>query len=148
MSSGFDKMLSQDYDGQIKMAVEPEPEVEKQITGQISISEYIQNWEQFKKEQQERQLESVKKKVSDQTGDLFADYDEIAKAGLQEKIEKAIADAIKKEKQKRASGRSDWSRNSADIIDEAVDEVINGTEDDDSDHSFADEEQTAACTQG
>ena len=145
MSSGFDKMLSQDYDGQIKMAVEPEPEVEKQITGQISISEYIQNWEQFKKEQQERQLESVKKKVSDQTGDLFADYDEIAKAGLQEKIEKAIADAIKKEKQKRASGRSDWSRNSADIIDEAVDEVINGTEDDDSDHSFADEEQTAVA---
>ena len=144
MSSGFDKMLSQDYDGQIKMAVEPEPEVEKQITGQISISEYIQNWEQFKKEQQERQLESVKKKVSDQTGDLFADYDEIAKAGLQEKIEKAISDAIKKEKQKRASGRSDWSRNSADIIDEAVDEVINGTEDD-SEHSFADEEQTAVA---
>ena len=126
--NGLDNILSQDYDGQIKLAVEPDPVVEKQITGQISISEYIQNWEQFKKDQQERQLESVKKKVSDQTGDLFADYDEIAKAGLQEKIEKAISDAIKKEKQKRASGRGDWSRDNADIIDEAVDEVINNAE--------------------
>jgi len=125
-NNGFDRILEQDHDGQIKMAVEPE--VEKQITGQISISEYIQNWEQFKKDQQERQLESVKKKVSDQTGDLFADYDEITKAGLQEKIEKAISDAIKKEKQKRASGRGDWSRDNADIIDEAVDEVINNAE--------------------
>ncbi|MBO4911869.1 MAG: hypothetical protein J5504_04015 [Butyrivibrio sp.] len=136
--AGLDNVLSQDYDGQIKMAVEPEPEVEKQITGQISISEYIQNWEQFKKDQQERQLESVKKKVSDQTGDLFADYDEITKAGLQEKIEKAIADAIKKEKQKRASGRGDWSRNNADIIDEAVDEVINNAEQGDADSSLED----------
>ena len=126
--NGLDNMLSQDHDGQIKLAVEPDPVVEKQITGQISISEYIQNWEQFKKDQQERQLESVKKKVSDQTGDLFADYDEIAKAGLQEKIEKAISDAIKKEKQNRASGRGDWSRDNADIIDEAVDEVINKAE--------------------
>ena len=142
--NGLDNILSQDYDGQIKLAVEPDPVVEKQITGQISISEYIQNWEQFKKDQQERQLESVKKKVSDQTGDLFADYDEIAKAGLQEKIEKAISDAIKKEKQKRASGRGDWSRDNADIIDEAVDEVINNAEQGvDSSFEKIDEEEPA-----
>ena len=125
MTSQFDNMLAQEHDGQLSMAVEKDPAIERQITGQISIAEYIQNWEQFKKDQQEKQFESVKKKVADQTGDLFADYDMITKAGLQEKIEKAIAEAIKKEKQNRASGRGDWSRDNADIIDEAVDEVIN-----------------------
>ncbi|MBO4458644.1 MAG: hypothetical protein J5802_13075 [Butyrivibrio sp.] len=125
MTSQYDNMLAQEHDGQLSMAVEKDPAIERQITGQISIAEYIQNWEQFKKDQQEKQFESVKKKVADQTGDLFADYDMITKAGLQEKIEKAIAEAIKKEKQNRASGRGDWSRDNADIIDEAVDEVIN-----------------------
>ncbi len=122
--SRFDNYLSQGSDGQITMAVEPEPEVEKQITGQISIAEYIQNWENYKKNQQEKQLERVKKLVAEETGDIFADYDEKAKAGLQEKLEKAMSDALHKEKQEKASGRGDWSRNNDDIIDDAVDDII------------------------
>ncbi|MBE5841529.1 MAG: hypothetical protein E7304_09000 [Butyrivibrio sp.] len=122
--SHFDNYLSQEYDGQISMAVEPEPEVEKQITGQISISEYMQNWEDFKKNQQEKQLQRVKMLVAEETGDLFADYDEKTKAGLQEKLEKAISEALKKERHEKASGRGDWSKNNEDVIDEAVDGVI------------------------
>ncbi len=124
MQSHFENMLSQEYDGQISLAVEPEPEVEKQITGQISIAEYLDNWEQFKKDQQQKQLERVKKRVADETGDMFADFDEKTKAGLQEKIEKAINDAIKKESYEKASGRGNWNVKREDVINAAVAEVI------------------------
>ena len=124
MHSSFENMLSQEYDGQISLAVEPEPEVEKQITGQISIAEYLDNWEQFKKDQQQKQLERVKKRVADETGDMFADFDEKTKAGLQEKIEKAINDAIKKESYEKASGRGNWNVKREDVINAAVAEVI------------------------
>ncbi len=124
MPSHFERMLAQESDGQISMAVEPEPQVEKQITGQISIAEYMENWEQFKKDQQQKQFERVKKRVADETGDMFADYDEKTKAGLQEKIEKAISDAIKKERHDKASGRGDWSKNREDVINDAVAEVM------------------------
>ena len=125
MHSHFDNILAQEYDGQISMAVEPEPQVEKQITGQISIAEYMENWEQFKRQQQEKQFQKVKQLVADETGDMFADYDEKTKEGLQEKIEQAISDALKKERHDKASGRGDWSRNNSDVIDDAVAEVIN-----------------------
>ena len=46
------------------------------------------DWEQFKKDQQQKQFERVKNRVADETGDMFADFDEKTKAGLQEKIEK------------------------------------------------------------
>ena len=128
MPSHFESMLSQELDGQISMAVSPEPMVEKQITGQISISEYMEDWEQFKKNQQEKQLQSVKRRVADETGDMFADFDEKTKAGLQEKIEKAISDAIKKEQYEKASGRGDWSVNREDVISAAVDEVVESHE--------------------
>ena len=124
MHNHFESMLSQEYDGQISMAVEPAPEVEKQITGQISIAEYMENWEKFKAEQQRKQFERVKQRVSEETGDMFADYDEKTKAGLQEKIEKAISEALKKERHEKASGRGDWSINQGDVIDAAVNEVM------------------------
>ncbi len=128
MPSHFESMLSQELDGQISMAVAPEPMVEKQITGQISISDYMEDWEQYKKNQQEKQLQSVKKRVADETGDMFADFDEKTKAGLQEKIEKAISYAIKKEQYEKASGRADWSVNREDVISAAVDEVVESHE--------------------
>jgi tetratricopeptide (TPR) repeat protein len=124
MPSHFERILAQESDGQISLAVEPEPMVEKQITGQISISEYMENWEQFKKSQQQKQLERVKKRVAEETGDMFADFDEKTKAGLQEKIEKAISDAIKKERHEKASGRGDWSRRNEDVINDAVADVM------------------------
>ena len=133
MPSHFERILAQESDGQISMAVEPEPEVEKQITGQISIAEYMENWEQFKKNQQQKQLERVKKRVADETGDMFADFDEKTKAGLQEKIEKAINDAIKKERHDKASGRGDWSRNNEDVINDAVAEVFDSENIEDAD---------------
>ncbi len=124
MHNHFEDMLSQESDGQISMAMEPQPEVEKQITGQISIAEYLSNWELYKKQQQQKQLEKVKQKVADVTGDMFADFDEKTKAGLQEKIEKAISDAIKNDSYRKASGRGDWSLKRDDVINAAVEEVM------------------------
>ncbi|WP_155830730.1 hypothetical protein [Butyrivibrio sp. AE3009] len=149
MPSHFERILSQESDGQISMAVEPEPMVEKQITGQISIAEYMENWEQFKKSQQQKQLERVKKRVADETGDMFADFDEKTKAGLQEKIEKAISDAIKKERHDKASGRGDWSRGSEDVINEAVAEVMDSENMEDADngnYSYEDEDADDVLT--
>lgn len=128
MPTHFESILSQEYDGQISMAVQPEPQVEQQITGQISIEEYLGNWEKFKQDQKEKQLKAVKRRVADETGNMFADYDEQTKEGLQEKIEKAIEDALKKEQYDKASGRGDWSVNREDVINAAVDEVIDEAE--------------------
>jgi hypothetical protein len=124
MHSQFETMLAQEPDGQISMAVEPEPVVEKQITGQISIEEYLNNWEEFKKSQQQKQYESVKRRVMDQTGDMFAEFDSKTRAGLQEKLEKAITDAINKDSYEKASGRGDWSVKKEDVINAAVAEVF------------------------
>ena len=124
MHSQFETMLAQEPDGQISMAVEPEPMVEKQITGQISIEEYLNNWEEFKKSQQQKQYESVKRRVMDQTGDMFAEFDSKTRAGLQEKLEKAINDAINKDSYEKASGRGDWSVKKEDVINAAVEEVM------------------------
>ncbi len=145
MPSHFESILSQESDGQISMAVTPDPVVEKQITGQISIADYMLDWENYKKSQQEKQLQSVKKRVADETGDMFADFDEKTRVGLQEKIEKAISDAIKKEQYEKASGRSDWSVKREDVISAAVDEVVENHEKS-ADEDYAQEEDIALST--
>lgn len=79
----FDRMLTQDYDGQLSMAFRDEQRVEKQITGQISISDYMQEWERVKKKQQEKQLETIRNRVMADTGDMFAAYDEETRKELE-----------------------------------------------------------------
>ena len=71
----FDKMLSQEYDGQISMAIDEEKQVEKQITGQISLNDYLSDWENYKKDQQQKQLQNVKNIVASETGELFKSFD-------------------------------------------------------------------------
>ena len=48
--SGYDDMLSQEYDGQISLVVPESEKVEKQITGQLSIEDVMAEWERIKKE--------------------------------------------------------------------------------------------------
>ncbi len=72
----FDRMLSQEYDGQISMAIDDTKQVERQITGQISISDFMTDWESYKKDQQKKQLQNVKNKVASETGELFKDFDQ------------------------------------------------------------------------
>lgn len=54
--SGYDNILSQEYDGQISLVVPEEEKIEKQITGQLSIDDVMAEWERMKKKMNRRCL--------------------------------------------------------------------------------------------
>lgn len=93
----YDKFLSQEYDGQISFVLPDAEKVEKQITGQLSIDDIMAEWEQMKKDNQEKRMEDVRQHILAQTGSLFANFDEATKNGLLEELEKAFMAAIMKE---------------------------------------------------
>ncbi len=81
-SPGFEKMLAQDYDGQITLVVPEAEKVEKQITGQLSIEEVMAEWERMKQENEEKRKQELKQRVLEQTGPLFTDFDLASKQGI------------------------------------------------------------------
>ncbi|MGN0377098.1 MAG: hypothetical protein ACI4ED_05640, partial [Suilimivivens sp.] len=101
--SGYDHILSQEYDGQISLVVPEEEKVEKQITGQLSIDDVMAEWDRIKKENEQKMLAEIKERVHKQTDALFADFDESTKTGLLEELEKAMVDAAIKESKKKAA---------------------------------------------
>lgn len=100
--SGYDSILSQEYDGQLSLVVPEEEKIEKQITGQLSIEDIMAEWERVKKENEVKRMEEIKKRVQQQTDTLFADFDESTKSGLLEELEKVMVTAAIKEERKRA----------------------------------------------
>ncbi len=104
--SGYDNMLSQEYDGQISLVVPEQEKIEKQITGQLSIEDIMAEWERMKQENERKRMEEIRRRVQQQTDTLFADFDESTKTGLLEELEKnMLAAALKEEKERAASGR-------------------------------------------
>ena len=103
--SGFDEILSQEYDGQISLVVPESEKIEKQITGQLSISDVMAEWEKIKRENEQKMLTEIRERVHKQTDALFADFDESTKSGLLEELEKAMVDAAVKESKKRAEAQ-------------------------------------------
>lgn len=100
--SEYDKILAQEYDGQISLALPDEENIEKQITGQLSIDDIMAEWEQMKKSNEQKRMENVRQHILAQTGSLFANFDEATKNGLLEELEKAFMAAIRKEAEKPA----------------------------------------------
>mgnify|MGYP004725415087 CR=1 FL=1 len=100
--SGFDDILSQEYDGQISLAIPEEEQIEKQITGQLSIDDVMAEWEKMKKENEQKMMQEIKERVHKQTDSLFADFDEATQTALLEELEKAMVDAAVRESKKRA----------------------------------------------
>lgn len=96
----YDDVLSQEYDGQISLAIPDETAIEKQITGQLSIEDIMAEWEEMKKTNEQKRMEDVRKRILEHTGSLFADFDEATKTGLLEQLEKAFVAAIMKESEK------------------------------------------------
>ena len=95
----YDSVLSQEYDGQIRLLV-PDSDVkavEKQITGQLSIQDIMAEWEAMKRSNEQKRMEDVRRRVLEHTGSLFADFDEATKSGLLAQLEKAFVAAIMKE---------------------------------------------------
>ena len=99
--SGYDDILSQEYDGQISLVVPEEEKIEKQITGQLSIEDVMAEWERVKKENEQKRMQEIKERVKKQTNTLFADFDESTKTGLLEELEKAMISAAMAEEKKR-----------------------------------------------
>ncbi len=93
-------MLSQEYDGQISLVVPEGEKVEKQITGQMSIEDILAEWERMKKDNEEKRKEDVRRRVQEQTGNLFAEFDESTKSGILAQLEEMEADAREKEAEK------------------------------------------------
>ncbi len=104
--SGYDDILTQEYDGQIGLVMPEEEKIEKQITGQLRIEDILVEWEKQKKEIELKRMEEVRNKVRKQTDTLFADFDEATKSGLLEKLEKAMVAAVIKEEESRRTSPS------------------------------------------
>lgn len=98
-NENFDKLLSQEYDGQLSLAVPPQKDtVEKQITGQMSIEDILSEWERMKKENEEKRAEAVRQRVREQTGEIFSQFDASTKQGLLAELDALAEDSIEKEK--------------------------------------------------
>lgn len=70
----YNNMLSEERDGQISICVPDEDIVEKQITGQMSIEEVLQEWERVKAEaaeEKQKVLEEAKEKAIAETEDIM-----------------------------------------------------------------------------
>ena len=66
---------------------EPEPMVEKQITGQLSFADIMAEWEETKKANEEKHLQEMKQRVLEQTGPLLSDFDAAARASVQSDLD-------------------------------------------------------------
>ncbi len=72
-----------------EVSQEPDPEemIEKQITGQLSFSDIMAEWEETKKANEEKHLQEMKQRVMEQTGPLLSDFDAAARASVQSDLD-------------------------------------------------------------
>lgn len=117
-------MLAQEYDGQISLVVPEGEKVEKQITGQMSIEDILAEWERMKKDNEEKRKEDVRRHVLEQTGNIFAEFDESTKSGVLAQLEEMDATA-KAEEAKKApiNPHGDLQENNEDIQEDSVENI-------------------------
>ena len=87
-SKAMDEVLWQDTDGQIGFVVPENEQVERQITGQLSIEDILAEWELMKKKNQQRHQEEFRKRVLEHTGEMFTEFEAQMRDGLLERLEK------------------------------------------------------------
>ncbi|MBE5884739.1 MAG: hypothetical protein E7291_10100 [Lachnospiraceae bacterium] len=81
-------VLSQESDGQLSLVMPEKETIEKQITGQISLTDILAEWERVKKENQEKREEEVRQHVLQQTGTMFTEFEASVRDGLLEQLER------------------------------------------------------------
>lgn len=86
--ANMEKMLSQEYDGQISLVVEEGTKVERQITGQMNIEDVLEEWEKTKKEYEEKRKAERTRKFLEQTGSMFTEFEAKARDGILEQLQK------------------------------------------------------------
>ncbi len=99
-------VLSQESDGQISLVMPESERIEKQITGQMNIEEVLAEWEQMKKENAQKQKEEVRKRVLQQTGDMFTEFEASVRDGLLERLENGLPVDLEALGQEQESGES------------------------------------------
>lgn len=80
-------LLSQEYDGQIRLVVPEGETVEKQITGQLNLEDILAEWEKTKKENEEKRKLQTKQRMLEQTGTMFTKFEAKVRDGILEKLE-------------------------------------------------------------
>lgn len=78
--------------------------VEKQITGQMNISDVMKEWESVKKNAEKKRQDELRKKVLEQTGPLFSSFDESRKAGALVEMAEDLSGEVALKAGKTASG--------------------------------------------
>ena len=72
-------IFDEGYDGQLTMPIPPEDKVEKQITGQMTLDEELENWEDYRQRKDEELRRGIEKQIKDTTGPIFADFEKKTK---------------------------------------------------------------------
>ena len=82
------RLLSQEYDGQIRLVVPEGETVEKQITGQLNLDDILAEWEKTKKENEEKRKIQTQQRLLEQTGTMFTEFEAKIRDGILEQLEK------------------------------------------------------------
>jgi len=88
------QVLSQEADGQLSLVMPEKENIEKQITGQMSIEDILAEWERMKKENEEKRKEEVRKHVLEHTGSMFTEFEASVRDGLLEQLESGQIDSV------------------------------------------------------
>ena len=75
-ATGFDNMISQEGDGQLQFVMPDKASVEKQITGQLGISDVLQDWERKRQSDQAAYRKRIEDQLRFQTGEILAKFEE------------------------------------------------------------------------
>ncbi len=131
-------VLTQESDGQIRLVMPESENLEKQITGQMSIEDILAEWERMKKENEEKRKEDVRQHVLEQTGSMFTEFEASVRDGLLEQLESGqieLDEAIDKVETKFESpviapeiGKEIVDEDSEDEVEE-LEEIIEAAED-------------------
>ena len=59
-----------------------DPMIDEQISGQLSLLDIMNEWEETKKANEEKRIAQMREKVLKQTGPMFSNFDEVARASV------------------------------------------------------------------
>lgn len=119
MPAKFEKILGMEYDGQIRLVMPEAEQIEKQITGQISLEDVLIEWEKMKKDSEQKRMEAVRQHVMQQTGSMFTEFEMSVRDGLLEKLEKG---SVKLEDIENAENLEDITEETED--NEDIEEIV------------------------
>ena len=89
----YDPYLRQETDGQYAMVIEEEQAPERQITGQLSLTEIMAQWNRVHRESEQKRSDETRKRVIENTGPIIRQFYEEngMDPGGVEKIQKKVA---------------------------------------------------------